>query len=163
MIATRTIALALVLALAGCGGSNRDPQERTAFGRWIRGEDRIERLEPAPDIIRTDNRVLVGEITRILAEEVPGGVILWAEGLPPTEGYHSPGLVQIEPDSAERGTLFYEFRVAPPPRPAPVGNAETRMMIEAIFISDIALEGITQATVIGQSNRRSTRRVVRLR
>lgn len=160
---TRLILAALALvSLAACGGSQRSSDgASTAFGRFMRGEEPVERLEPPPAVTTADSRVLVQSIDEILAEEVPGGVILWARGIPPYEGFYDSGLVQVETDSAERGTLFFEFRVRPPAGLGRVGTPRTREIIEAVFLSDAALEGVTQVTVIGQSNRRSTRQAVR--
>jgi len=151
----------LLVAVSACG--QRESSGGSTIGNWWYGVERAETLEPAPEVFVEDRRVLVATVDKVIAEEVPGGVILWAAGTPPTEGYWKSGLVQIEKETAKTGSLLFEFRVAPPLSGAPTGTAETREIVEGIFLSTQDLEGIKQATVIGATNRRSTNKVVQRR
>jgi hypothetical protein len=160
---TITLTALILLATAACGRRDNQGSTGSAVGDWWYGVERAETFEPAPEVFVSDNRVLVTTVDKVLAEEVPGGVILWAAGTPPTEGYWKSGLVQIEKETAQTGSLLFEFRVAPPPAGAPTGTAQTREIVEGIFLTTQDLEGIRQATVIGATNRRSTSNVVQRR
>ena len=153
----------LLVAVSACGQRERSGDTGSAIGNWWYGVERAETIEPAPEVFVEDRRVLVATVDKVIAEEVPGGVILWAAGTPPTEGYWKSGLVQVEKQTAKTGSLLFEFRVAPPPAGAPTGTAQTREIVEGIFLSTQDLEGIRQATVIGATNRRSTNKVVQRR
>ena len=154
----------ILVAASACGQRERGSGDTgSAIGNWLYGVERAETLEPAPEVFVQDNRVLVATVDKVIAEEVPGGVILWAAGTPPTEGYWASGLVQVEKETAKTGSLLFEFRVAPPRDGAPVGTPQTREIVEGIFLSRQDLEGIRQATVIGATNRRSTNKVVNRR
>ena len=153
----------ILVALSACGQREGAGSTGSAIGDWWYGVERAETLEPAPEVFVQDNRVLVATVDKVIAEEVPGGVILWAAGTPPTEGYWASGLVQVEKETAKTGSLLFEFRVAPPRSGAPTGTATTREIVEGIFLSTQDLEGIRQATVIGATNRRSTNKVVQRR
>jgi hypothetical protein len=146
---------ALCGLVAGCGdsgASNLNPFN------WFGGGGEAE-IQVAPDGFPVDPRPLIGEVTGLVADPAPGGVILRATGLPPTLGYWSAGLVPVDRDLRpdENGVLAIEFRALPPATPQPAGSPATRQIVAAYFLSDQTLRGVRSVTVTAERNSRSLR------
>jgi hypothetical protein len=144
--------LAAVMLLSACG-SRLNPVN------WFGPRERTERSVAAESGIpaaQADARLLVAEVTRVALDPMPGGVILRATGLPPTQGYWDAELVP-QP-VAEDGTLTFDFRVFPPVTREPASTARSREIEVATFISDVRLAQITGIVVQGESNSRAARR-----
>lgn len=156
-MARRLISSVLVLTLvSGCSGWS---DSRLNPGNWFGGQSVPDTLVPVEAQAVTDSRPLVAQVTGVAVEPTPGGVILRAVGLPPTQGYWQGALVSQNPDLVpEDGVLSFQFRVAPPPAPAPVGSPATREVVVGVFLSRQDLQGVTQLRVIGAGNERSVRR-----
>ncbi|NRA99260.1 MAG: hypothetical protein HRU32_05465 [Rhodobacteraceae bacterium] len=124
----RTVILLAVLglALAACSretGSGRSWNPAT----WFDGRDIPDTLIPVEQRLSTDNRLLVEQITDVAIERTPGGVIILATGLPPTQGFWQTGLVLDRVDGEPLdGTLSYQFRIAPPLTNAPTQEGRVR-------------------------------------
>jgi len=143
-------ALTAVMLLTACGAirdSRLNP--RNWFGR----------SEPAQVVLveaAADPRPLVDQVLTLVVEPYPGGAIIRATGLPPTQGYWEAELEPLAVD--ENGVLVYEFRVFPPIIDRRVGTQVSREVTVATSLSDIKLQGITQIIVQGAQNARASRR-----
>lgn len=103
-----------------------------------------------------DPRPLVQQVLDLKVEPYPGGAIVRATGLPPSQGWYKADLVALPVD--EDGVLVLEFRVTPPPAPTGVVNQQSREIVVAYAISDIRLEKISKIVVQGETNARSSGR-----
>lgn len=150
-------ALAATLVLAGCGGireSRLNPFNW--FGRSTEAPATLAR-EGGP--AAQDGRALVAEVTRMEVKRMPGGAIVSAAGLPPTQGWWDAELVSDSdgvPDGD--GTLVLRFVVAPPPVPMRVSTPQSRELTAAYFLSDAALAPIRRIVVLGAQNSRASGR-----
>ena len=104
----------------------------------------------------TDARALVAQVTELTIDPYPGGAIVRATGLPPTQGYWSAELVPQELD--DKGRLVYDFRIFPPTTPAVAGTPYSRQITVAANISAIRLVQVTTIVVQGTNNALSARR-----
>lgn len=130
------------------------------------GESRLNpsnwfgRAQPAAPITLyvtpTDARALVAQVTELKVEPYPGGAIVRATGLPPTQGYWSAELVAQPVDA--KGRLVYDFRIFPPTTPAAPGTPFSRQITVAANISTIRLAEVTTIVVQGANNALSARR-----
>ena len=103
-----------------------------------------------------DRRALVAQVTLLKVEPYPGGAIVRATGVPPTQGSWEAELVARPLD--ENGQMVYEFRVFPPRVDAVAGTPYSRQITVAAAISDIALQGVRTIVVQGAGNALSSRR-----
>ncbi len=107
-------------------------------------------------VLPQDPRALVAQVTVLKVEPYPGGAIVRATGVPPTQGYWDAELVAQPLD--ENGRLVYEFRIFPPPVPAASGTPFSRQVTVAASISNIKLQGVATIVVQGAGNALSARR-----
>ncbi|MEM9394536.1 MAG: hypothetical protein AAGA38_11800 [Pseudomonadota bacterium] len=133
------ILLGCVLAIAACGG-----------------EPEIERLEPVPETADFDPRDLITSVTSTRRDRLPGGVIVTATGLPPSQGWWAAELVPLD-EETDSNTLAFEFRIARPRDAEPPGTTQSREVVVALFLSDQRLDGINEVVIVGAQNRRSLR------
>lgn len=144
-------ALCATLALGACstiGKSRLNPFN------WFGGSEETA-AAPSPLDKPADPRLLVSQVTEMHLEKMPGGVIIRATGLPPTQGYWEAELVARP---VEDGHIIYDFRVFPPVDVAAVSTPQSREVTVGAFLSNIKLEGIRQITVQGETNARTSRR-----
>jgi hypothetical protein len=148
------LTLTLCAGLAGCGDSSVN--SLNPFN-WWGGEDVTVAVTPEGEII--DPRPLIGEVTGLVAEPSPGGVIIRATGVPPTQGYWDAALLPDNPELTpdEDGVLGFDFRAAMPLVPQGVGSPRAREIVTGYFLSNQDLEGIRTVTVRGERNARSIR------
>ena len=150
-VSRRFVVLGLGLALAGCGGLR---ESRLNPFNWFR------RSEPRETIVlpgeETDPRGLVETVLSMDVEPIPGGAIVRARGLTPTQGWWNAELVGRDVD--ENGVLVYEFRLLPPVGQTDVNTQRSREIDVAIYISDIKLANVREIVVQGATNARSARR-----
>ncbi|MGL4238032.1 hypothetical protein [Tabrizicola sp.] len=150
-VTRRLFAVSLVATLAGCGGFR---QSRLNPLNWFR------RSEPRESIVlpeqADDPRPLVEAVLSMAVEPIPGGAIVRARGVTPTQGWWQAELVPR--DIEEDGVLVYEFRVFPPPGRTDVNTQTSREIDVAIFISDVKLEAVREIVVQGATNARVSRR-----
>ena len=144
-------ALLAMTLLAACGGfreSNFNPLNW--FGK----------SEPAAALLLQgpvpDARPLIDQVLSMSVEAYPGGAIIRASGLPPSQGWWDAELVALP--IAEDGVLVYEFRVFPPVVRKPAGSQPSREITVAATLSDIKLEGIRRIEVQGAQNARAVNR-----
>jgi hypothetical protein len=146
-----TAALTLALILAGCGGL-RD-SKLNPFN-WFGKSEETEKLalpeRPA------DARALVETVLTLNVEDIPGGAIVRATGLTPTQGWWQAELVPLPVE--EDGRLVLEFRIFPPIDDTAVNTPQSREVTVALYLSNIKLAALTEIVVQGQTNARAARR-----
>ncbi len=142
------IGLTLLSACGGLRASRLNPFNW--FGRSAPAAQVQLTVAPA------DPRALVAQVLTMAVEPYPGGAIVRATGLPPTQGFWEAELVARPLD--ENGVLVLDFRVFPPISSAGVINQQSREITVAYNLSDIKLQGISEIVVQGAGNARSSRR-----
>jgi len=153
---TRLTAAILVFSLlAACGGL-RDSRMNPA--NWF-GRDKEERIavEEAQEIY-VDPKGLVSQIVSLKVDRMPGGAIINAFGLPPTQGYWSAELKPVNGEIPDKGTLIYEFRLLNPTDPQLTGTQRSREVVVGHFVSDQTLLGVRRIEVRAATNKRTVRR-----
>ncbi|MCX7645421.1 MAG: hypothetical protein N2Z62_09025 [Rhodobacteraceae bacterium] len=167
MRATLVAFLALTLTLGGCAGFR---ESRFNPLNWF-SRSEAARIDEAQRFQRpADPRPLVDQVTAMTVERVPGGAILRATGLPPTQGFWDAALVEVPQFIEERASdgtvtrirdssvLVYDFRLAPPPYAARQGTEPSREVIVATFLSNNRLDGVSRIVVRGERTERISRR-----
>lgn len=146
-------ALTLTLAVSACGGIR---ESRLNPLNWFGRSQAVAPAALMSSVDQADPRPLVEQVVSLSVEPMPGGAIVRATGLPPTQGYWRGELVARDID--EQGRLIYDFRIVPPPTPTRVSTPFSREVTVADFLSNQKLEEITQISVQGQINARSAAR-----
>lgn len=141
--------LIVTLVLSGCGESRLNPFN------WFGGSNKTE-VVVVDDVEIIDPRPLVTDVTALAIERMPGGAVVRATGVPPTQGYWAAELVERPVD--ENGVLIFDFRVAPPRSPELVSTVQSRTINVATYLSEKRLETIRTITVQGANSARSSRR-----
>jgi len=124
---------------------------------WF-GNDRSQAIQVDKTVV-VDYRNMVDQVTSLSVDRQPGGAIVRARGLPQTQGFWNAELVALNDGKAVKGTLSFEFRVAPPvPGDDAISTPQSREIIVGLYLSDFKLEDVRRIEVIGAQNRRSVRR-----
>lgn len=144
--------LAVTLTLSACG---RVADSRFNPFNWF-GRDRSEAVAVDADAATVDGRQLVSQVTELAVDATPGGAIVRAVGLPPTQGFWNAELVRV--NSADPSVVVYEFRVVPPLERRAQSTQQSREIIAGADLSNFALSGVRAIVVRGLSNQRSVRR-----
>lgn len=105
-----------------------------------------------------DSRILVAQITGMEVARQPGGAIIRATGLPPTQGWWDTALVVENDGVPVDGTLTYRFVIAEPLTRKPSSTPQSRELTAATYVSDVKLAGVSQIVVVGAENSRASRR-----
>ena len=154
MVARRWVLAGLGAAgLSGCGSIGRS---RFNPLNWF-GSDEEESLAP----LETENerRPLVREITALVIDRTPGGAIVRATALPPSQGWFAPELVSLDPDGRPiDGVLSYGFRAVPPETPTRASTRQSRELSAGVFVSNAVLDRVRVIQVTGARNSRIARR-----
>lgn len=135
----------LGLGLAGCGFGRSNLNPFNWFGHPARQGTPVA-FYTAP----VDPRGLVATVTTLKVEPYPGGAIVRATGMPPTQGFWNASLVALPDDG--KGHIIFEFRVAPPETPAPAGSQPSREVTVATNLTDYKLQDISAIEVRGAQN-----------
>ncbi|PQO24392.1 hypothetical protein C2I36_03095 [Rhodobacteraceae bacterium WD3A24] len=145
-------ALAAVLLLGACGSAG---ESRLNPLNWFDGS-RAEPVSLEPEGgwqgETVDNRALVAEVTALAVERMPGGAIIRATGLTPSQGWWDVELVEDE--TTEPEVLAYRLVAAPPRASTEVSTAASRRVTAAVFVSNRDLARVRRIVVRGQSNQR---------
>ncbi|KIT17355.1 hypothetical protein [Jannaschia aquimarina] len=137
---------AAILGGCGLGGSRLNP-----LTWW--GNDREEVIEAA----RSDpSTPIADQVIALNAAPTPGGVIVSAIALPPTQGYWDARLQRLPSD--DPSVYVMEFQLLPPVDPEPVGTQVSREVLGGTFLTTQDLAGIRSITVQGAQNRRTISR-----
>lgn len=150
---TRRLPLLILclFTLTACGAVS---QSRLNPFNWFKRSQ--EEPGQVVDASSRDPRPLVQQVLDMKVEPYPGGAIVRATGLPPSQGWYKADLVALPID--EDGVLVLEFRVTPPPAPTGVVNQQSREIVVGYAISDVRLAKITKIVVQGETNARSSGR-----
>jgi hypothetical protein len=148
-LTTKALTAAALLALAGCGTLQR-LNPLTWFDAGSRPVPPASLPAAAPAV------PLVAQVIALEVAPTPGGVIVSAMGLPPTQGFWDAELERVP--STDPATLVLRFRASPPPGRAPVGTVPSREILAGTRLTDADLAGIRTIAVEGQANRRLARR-----
>lgn len=145
-------ALTAVLVLQACGGGFS--AKLNPFN-WFGKSDRAV-VVLAETGLPVDERSLVDRVISLNIDSYPGGAIVRATGLPPSQGWWDAELVPRPLD--ENGVLVYDFRVFPPVRSTGSGPQQSREIAVAANLTTAQLASITQIVVQGANDARSSRR-----
>lgn len=147
-------AMTALLILPGCG---KIANSRFNPFNWAKTE--VTTLEPEGGYdVTTDTRPLIDQVLSVAVEPMPGGAIVRAKGLPPTQGYWSAELVPENDGEPVDGVLTLRFVVYAPPEVAPVSTQASREITVGYFLTDIELDRIARINVQGQRTVLSVRR-----
>lgn len=107
-----------------------------------------------------DSTTPISSITDLVIERVPGGAIIRATGLDPTQGAFNVNISPVDEDEEadENGVLLYELKRDRPPFRTASGPAQTREVTAARFVSDQTLAGVRTIRVTAATNARESRR-----
>jgi hypothetical protein len=150
-VSRRHVVLGLAVALAGCGGLRKS--KLNPFNWFKKSEPRETIVLPDE---KADARPLVDTVLSMAVEPIPGGAVVRARGVTPTQGWWDAELVPQDLD--DKGVLVYEFRLLPPTTRADVNTQQSREIDVAIYISDVKLENVREIVVQGATNARVSRR-----
>ena len=152
----RDIALVLMISisLSACGFSESSYNPVNWFGDDAAEPETVENVALVQS---SDPRPLIPEISSLVLEETPGGVIVRATGLPPTQGWFGADLVSMNEGEPENGVLTYEFRAIPPRGDAIASTVQSREVIAARYVDELRLRDIREIRVVGETNTRSAR------
>ncbi|MXU65738.1 hypothetical protein [Oceanomicrobium pacificus] len=96
----------------------------------------------------------VDEIVAVRYQTTDDGVVLYAMGRTPRQGYFDPQLRLIE----RRGnTLVFEMLAQPPVEATSTGTARSRQIIAALHLRRSELVGVTAGTVVSKTNQMTVR------
>ena len=144
------LTIALCGLVAGCD-SSLNPVN------WFGGQQADVAL--AGDGVPSDFLPRIDQVTGVVLEPVPGGVILRATGLAATMGYWNAALVPVDPDLRpdEDGVLAFDFQALPPPTPQPQGRPAAREIVTGQFLTTQTLRGASVIRVRAERNTRDIR------
>ena len=150
-------ALALTIAVGACGSVR---ESRLNPLNWFGGSQAQETtVVRGTGVVRpADPRPLVDQVIAMRVEQTPGGAIVRATGLPPTQGFWDAELVPFEGEGVDEGVLVFDFRLIPPPYRARVGTQPSREVIVATTLTNNELDGIARIVVRGARTERVARR-----
>ncbi|MFZ1728405.1 MAG: hypothetical protein WBO29_07745 [Albidovulum sp.] len=151
--------LALMLAaltLTSCGRI-RESRILNPFNWFGRSQESQVVAVADPNVI-ADGRLLVAQVTELEIARQPGGAIVRASGLPPTQGWWNTELIADNDGQPVDGVLTYRFVIAKPIGQTRVSTPQSRELTVATYLSDIKLAEVRQIVVLGAENSRSVRR-----
>ncbi|MGV8987049.1 MAG: hypothetical protein ACOH2H_12290 [Cypionkella sp.] len=142
----------LGLGLAGCGFGKSKLNPFNWFGNSTpRQGTAVALYKPV-----VDPRGMIAQILTLKVDPYPGGAIVRATGVPPTQGFWDASLVKLPVE--DTGKLVFEFRISPPTTPAPAGTQPSREVTVATDLTDFQLQGISTIEVRAAQNAMSAHR-----
>lgn len=148
--------LIVALTLGACGTIRES--RINPFNWFGRSEPVVVAAEGVVPGRPNDSRILVAQVTDMEVARQPGGAIIRATGLPPTQGWWDTALVAENDGYPVNGVLTYRFVIAEPLTTKPVSTPQSRELTAAVAVSDIKLAGVSQIVVVGAQNSRASRR-----
>ena len=152
MLGRLIMTLVLVAAVAGCA---RVSESRLNPLNWFGRSEQSTAYTRNP---AADPRPLIAQIVELRVEQVPGGAIVRATGLPSRQGYYDAALVPLNDEKPVDGVLSYQFRVSAPFQPTRVGTPQSREVLVGRYVSTQTLDGVRQIRVSGSANALAVRR-----
>ena len=155
------LVIGLVLSVSACsGGSSGSASSFNPFN-WFDGNSRADErrssLEPRRGYgAEQDYRQLADQVTDLVVERSPVGIIITATALMPTQGWFNAKLVRVEEENAEEA--IFAFRVEAPIGAKPVGPARSREITAGAFLSNQDAAGLRNIRVVGARNSLTARR-----
>lgn len=142
------------LLLSGCGIS----ETRLNPFNWFGSDEDTETVEDVTIVESREVRPLIAQVTSVVLEETPGGVIIRATGLPPEQGWHNAALVSETRGRPVNGVLTLAFRAVPPTEAQRVSTVQSREIVVGRFVSNITLNDVREIRIVGEQNSRVSRR-----
>ncbi|QMU58191.1 MAG: hypothetical protein GKR98_08280 [Boseongicola sp.] len=140
------VLLLATLFLSNCGGdSGLNPFS------WFQSSPDVETVENVDIDNNQDPRPLVNTVANVSVDEVPGGIIVRATGLPDVQGWYATELVAANDGLPLDGVLTFTFRGVPPEFSTRVSTQQSRELVVAKYLSDIALLGVREIRIMGVS------------
>lgn len=149
--------LCIAATIAGCG---RIADSRINPVNWFGGGQPapVATAAPDPDAPDGETRPLMDQVTQLRIERMPGGAIIHATGLPPTQGYWEGELVPVSDGGPTGGVLAYQFRANEPLEARRVSTAESRYVEVATRVSTQDLAAVQEVRVTAARNALAARR-----
>ncbi|MCB2135499.1 MAG: hypothetical protein KDE08_06070 [Rhodobacteraceae bacterium] len=147
--------LVVALTVSSCG---RIRESRFNPFNWFGRSEAGQAAQTVQPGVTDDGRILVAEITALEVARQPGGAIVRASGLPPTQGWWNTELVAENDGDPVDGVLTFRFVIAQPLGQTRVSTPQSRELTAATYLSDIKLAEVRQIVVQGAANSRSVRR-----
>ncbi len=144
--------LVLVAMVASCA---RVSESRLNPLNWFGRSQSAQVVTADPN---ADPRRLVDQVLSLRVEQVPGGAIIRAVGLPNRQGYYDAALLPVGREAAQNGVLNYELRASTPIDRTRVGTQQSRELVVGRFVSTQTLDGVSQIRVSGAGNALIVRR-----
>ncbi|MEZ5779513.1 MAG: hypothetical protein R3E44_14250 [Paracoccaceae bacterium] len=147
---------ALLIAALSLGGCGKIRDSRFNPFNWF-GRSQSSNVVVVQGV-PVDGRLLVDQVTEMEVARQPGGAIVRATGLPPTQGWWDAALVAENNGQPVDGVLTYRFVLSEPLGQTRVSTPRSREVTAAVYVSDIKLAEVRQIVVLGTQNSRSSRR-----
>ncbi len=161
MLRATLLATTVLLTLSGCA---RISDSRINPFNWFGSSTEEAATTPAvrrnlvPEgrtTLIVDGRSMVQSITSLSIDRSPGGAIVRAVGVAPTQGYFNAELVNR---GVENGVLTLEFRAQQPSSLQVPGSDRSRQISAAHILESNELLAISSVRVVAATNERSSRR-----
>lgn len=149
--------LATAVIVSGCA---RVSESRLNPFNWF-GSSRAEAVTLTPEGgfgNPLDFRVPIQSVTELAVEPMPGGAIVRAAGVAPTQGWWDAELIAENDGRPVDGVLVYRFVVAEPREATRVSTERSRTVTAAAMLSDFDLAGVRTIVVRGAADQRSVSR-----
>lgn len=149
--------LVLTLALPGCA---RLRDSKVNPFNWF-GRSKPVATQTVESVVPgrpADGRILIAEVTDLDVARQPGGAIVRASGLPPTQGWWDAELVAENGGRPVDGVMTYRFVIAAPLKATRTSTPQSRELTAAAYLSDVKLAEIREIVVVGATNSRASRR-----
>ena len=144
----RPTAVLLLMSLAACGGGSWKNSSMNP-SNWFGGRQ-PDAVVPVATALPADPRPFVDRVLTMSIDTFPGGAIVRATGLPPTQGYWNAELVALPLD--EKGLQVLEFHIVAPTDPAAVINQQSREVTVAYDFTARQLAEISRIEVRAAKN-----------
>ncbi|WP_170399246.1 hypothetical protein [Ruegeria arenilitoris] len=106
-----------------------------------------------------DTSVPIARIDELRIDSTPGGAIVYAAGTAARQGAYNARLVRTDSEENQKnGVLEFTFRVDYPNKATNQGTERSRMVSDAINISQKDLESTRLVRVVGEQNALESRR-----
>ena len=157
----RTATTALLIGALTLGACGRVAESRLNPFNWFGRSEPVAATTLAPAggyaELPQDGRLTVAQVTGLEVTRAPGGALVVARGLPPTQGWWDAELVALDGGPVD-GVLTFAFRVAEPPEARRVSTPQSRELTAGLFLSDQRLAGVRRIVVQGTANSRAVNR-----